>query len=90
MSTPPTYEIRKRIKMNHVRAFTPIINQQSEIRAPKSKGCVAAPAAEAEHATAPLPLATASDWLSLISVWLNTLPPTDAAGLCQLVPPQSA
>ena len=83
-------KIRKRIKMNRVFAYTPSTNQESEIRDSTSKRCTTTLVAKAEVAAVPRPSATASGWLSLISVWLSTLPPIDAARVCQSASPQVA
>lgn len=82
--------IQEANQMNHLSAYTPRTHQQqSEIRASTSKGCIATRAADAELTAAPLPPATASGRLSLISIWLSTLPPIDAAKFCQSASPQS-
>lgn len=76
--------------MNRVSAYTLRTHQQqSEIRASTSEGCIAIRAAEAELTAAPLPTSTAFGRLSLVSVWLSTLPPIDAAIICQSASPQS-
>lgn len=62
-------------QMNCVSAYTHRNHQQqSEIRASTSKGFIATRGIEAELSAAPLPSATTSGQLSLISAWLSTLP----------------
>lgn len=75
--------------MNHLSASNIRPNQQFEVLTSASKACTPTPAASFEVADARRPSATESGWLSQISVWLSTLGPVEAAGLCWFGPGRS-